>query len=701
MKSLKFKVMGSLLVVIAIVFTTISGVIIYNMLEMSTQQTEEYALSESRRFSEVIKSEMESVNTGIRALARAFEGSSKRKSLTPDQVNEMLIEYIEDNESIIGVWAVWQPNTLKDQIVISKSGGLTDDDGYFIPYWYRDGNTIKSDILIDFNVDGIGDWNLISRETKAETIMDPFYYEVGGEHVLMTTISVPIILDGKVLGAVGADISLTSLQEITSSVKMYDSGYGALISNAGYLTAHPNTDILARPISEFVDLMDIHDKIKAGETFTYDQTSKVTGKKSFYTHSPIFVGRTSTPWSFVTVVLEDEMKAEINRITVLSITAAFIGLIVVALIIWRIITGITKPIVATSVRIEEFSKYDFSKEACKDLSTGMKRNDEIGVMTNSLALMKQNIIDLIMEISQNANSVAASSEELSATSEQASYANTEIAKTVQDIAQGATEQAHDTESGVDVSEKLSGFIENEQKMVDSLETLTEHVEVLKSEGLVIMEDLIDKTRLASTSTGTVKQAIITTNESAGKIESASQMIRNIADQTNLLALNAAIEAARAGEAGKGFAVVADEIRKLAEESNRFTEEISKIITELSEKTNHAVETMDEVSEIVNNQTQSVENTSDKFNGIADSIENMKKGLEDIINAGKGMNESKDNILSIMQNLAALSEENAASTEEATASIEEQDASMQEIAGASTDLAVLAEEMLKNVSKFKY
>lgn len=53
----------------------------------------------------------------------------------------------------------------------------------------------------------------------------------------------------------------------------------------------------------------------------------------------------------------------------------------------------------------------------------------------------------------------------------------------------------------------------------------------------------------------IYKVILSNNESAEKIEVASQMIQNIADQTNLLALNAAIEAARAGEAGRGFAVL--------------------------------------------------------------------------------------------------------------------------------------------------
>lgn len=357
--------------------------------------------------------------------------------------------------------------------------------------------------------------------------------------------------------------------------------------------------------------------------------------------------------------------------------------------------------VKTINRLKEQMRFmaagDFSNEVPQEL---IKKNDEFGQISQAVSIMQNSvraIVDNVLDMSQQ---LAASTKELTVTSQQSATAANEVARAIEEIANGASNQARDTEQGALSIAELGNLVLQNKDDIQNLNDSTHNVNTLKDQGLAILKDLVDKTDVNIRSSKEVQRVIINTNESAGKIVNASQMIKSIAGQTNLLALNAAIEAARAGEAGKGFAVVAEEIRKLAEESNKFTEEINMVITDLTSKTANAVEIMNDLETIISSQSESVTMTNNKFEGIAEALEGMKEVINKVNHSSDEMTRKKEDMMRIIENLSAISEENAAGTEEASASVEEQTAAMGEIANSSKELAKIAEKLNRQVEQFK-
>ena len=180
----------------------------------------------------------------------------------------------------------------------------------------------------------------------------------------------------------------------------------------------------------------------------------------------------------------------------------------------------------------------------------------------------------------------------------------------------------------------------------------------------------------------------TVNALVSKLESVNSItdsISQIANQTNLLSLNAAIEAARAGEAGKGFSVVAVEVKKLAENSKLAVQSITNILEEIKIDILKASNAMNSGNSALSTQHNSLEEAKHSFVEIKTSIEGTSEEINTCIENLTNASESKDTVISSVDNISILIQEHQALSKEVASGIDTQKDDMKKINNSILEL----------------
>ncbi|MGE7623906.1 methyl-accepting chemotaxis protein [Viridibacillus sp. NPDC096237] len=390
-----------------------------------------------------------------------------------------------------------------------------------------------------------------------------------------------------------------------------------------------------------------------------------------------------------------EMIENGEKNQLISIISSILLTIVSVIVAYITARLIVKPIKLVAKRMTEISQGDISQPELPKTT-----NDEIGQLIESTNEMSNNVHEILSNIQSVSHQVASNSEELAQSALEVKTGSSQIAITMQEIAEGTESQASNASDLASVIESFSQQVKEANFEGNKMNNHSLNVQSLTNEGSRLMIASTEQMRKIDDIVQASVQKVETLAEQSLEISKLVSVITSIADQTNLLALNAAIEAARAGEQGKGFAVVADEVRKLAEQVTFSVTDIAGIVQKIQQDTKNVTASLRSGYEEVIQGTEQIASTGETFNNISTAIDNMVDNISIITNNLSGISQTTLQINHSIDEIASISQESAAGVEETTATVQQTTSSMEEISNSSDHLAELAEELNLQVKKFK-
>jgi hemerythrin-like metal-binding protein len=309
-------------------------------------------------------------------------------------------------------------------------------------------------------------------------------------------------------------------------------------------------------------------------------------------------------------------KASESRIGVLF-TIQIIGLILgIICILWvmRVVSILLRKLSGVNELMEKYARGDLTEriEVSKD-------GDELDDTLSGVNHLGENITAIVSEIHSVIRTLQSVSGHFLRSFESIA-GNAQSVKSHSGTVAAASEESTATVSSISAAA---------EEMSTSMSTVASAMEEMSSSIHEVSRNTQNESRIAADAIvrlDGMKAVMHKLGEAAGEIGRIITVINDIAGRTRLLSLNATIEAVSAGEAGRGFAVVANEVKELARQTTGETEAIRSQIDNMRNQVEAAqaamvdvVSVIEEVNMIAQTIAAAVEEQSATSNEIARNI----------------------------------------------------------------------------------
>ncbi|WP_017222158.1 methyl-accepting chemotaxis protein [Moritella dasanensis] len=589
--------------------------------KVKTQLTDATTLnlrSTANNQANTLESQLYPVLANLKQIRSIIELSAQNKADAETIVTQFIAALEAQNKAVFAGYMVWEEETWPQETAGNVAKAFNTK-GYLAPFFSPNSND-SFDVVamenfnntaLNSNGERTDDWHLMPYETGKTFVMEPYMYSVRGQEELITTISQPLKLNGKIIGSLGFDLSLAELQGQSEQLakNLYDGKGHILISSwKGALLANSkDSSNIGRKVPS--DLLSKWKKIQ-NLAILNDVGMLTIGNDEYAITS---IDTSGSPWVVMVSIPTNELIQSVADFESWSHdqNSDALGQGIIAGLIATIIGIAAMSMIAHSLGKALINLVERFKDAAQgdgDLTYRIivKGNDESAQLAYWFNTFLARMQEMLLTVTQSADQVdqgagkglqsaARSKEQLDMQADEVhslATAINEMSATAQEVANSAVQAAS---AASQVQDNSVVGINRMHSAVSSVESLALQI-------------------------NNAQNQTKTMAESSHSIQGIIEEISGIAGQTNLLALNAAIEAARAGDAGRGFAVVADEVRNLATRTQTSTEEIGSMLEKLEQETQSIVRLMQQSQEQALDTKQETEAAQQAFSEINQAID---------------------------------------------------------------------------------
>lgn len=219
--------------------------------------------------------------------------------------------------------------------------------------------------------------------------------------------------NGKYVGTISVDLSLTWLSNTISAVKPYPNSYSIMTGRGGTFFVHPDsTKLFYQTI--FTETLEHEDTALAALGHAMQRGEEgmrqlvIDGQESYVFYKPLG----NTGWSVAIVCPESDIFGAFDRLSRAVTISVFVGLLLLLLICIQIITRELKPLRQLADQARIIAKGNFDETLPES-----RRVDEIGQLSQSFSDMQRSLAGYIEELKQTTAQKASIENELKVASD--------------------------------------------------------------------------------------------------------------------------------------------------------------------------------------------------------------------------------------------------------------------------------------------